>query len=121
MSIDRFCLVDEKKIYNWMICTQIVEELQRKGTDSWSDHTVYVMQGGVEYLYAYKNPAHAQADFLDWRSQPLAKITLSLAGLEQPSGRLPLTEEEIRKYMEEHKDDDFDFGCDEAEEDEDEL
>jgi hypothetical protein len=53
MSIDRFCLVDEKRIYNWMICTEIVEDLQRKGGSSWGDSSVYVMQGGVEYLYTY--------------------------------------------------------------------
>jgi hypothetical protein len=49
MSIDRFCLVDDKKIYHWMICTEIVEDLQRNGGSSWGNHSVYVMQGGVEY------------------------------------------------------------------------
>jgi hypothetical protein len=119
MSIDRFCLIDDKEIYHWMICTEIVEDIQRIGTASWGDHNVYVMQGGIEYLYTYKNPAHAQADFEKWRREPLEKITLTLAGFEQPGGRLPLTEEEIQKYFEEHKDDDFDFGFCEEDEDED--
>src|SRR5271157_5779061 len=100
MSIDKFCLVDEKKIYHWMICTEIVEDLQRKGGSSWGNHSVYVMQGGVEYLYIYKDAAHAQADFEEWRGEPLEKIKLSLDGVEQPGGRRPLTEEEIRKYFE---------------------
>jgi len=47
MSVDRFCLVDEKKLYHWMICTEIVEDFVRNGTGSWSDHTVYVMQGAL--------------------------------------------------------------------------
>jgi hypothetical protein len=115
MSIDRFCLVDEKKLYHWMICTEIVEDLQRNGTDSWSDHTVYVMQGGVEYLYAYKNLAHAAADFEEWRREPLERITLVLNGIEQPGGRLPLAEEEIRKYFEaQEQNEEWDFGAEEA-------
>lgn len=121
MSIDHFIYVDKKKIYHRMIYTEIIEQLRRKGTAKWSGHSVYVMQGGIEYLYSYQDPAHAAADFEEWRRQPLENIRLTLDGVEQPGGRLPLTEEEIRKYMEEHKDDDFDFGCDEAEEDEDEL
>jgi len=115
MSIDRFCLVDEKKMYHCMICTEIVEELQRKGGSSWGNHSVYVMQGGIEYLYTYKNPAHAQADFEEWRREPLENIKLSLDGVEQPGGRLPLTEEEIRKYFEvQEQNEQWDFGAQEA-------
>ena len=110
MSIDRFCLVDEGKIYHWMICTEIVEDIQRNGTASWGNHNVYVMQAGIEYRYTYKNPAHARADFEEWRREPLEKITLILDGVEQPGGRLPMTEEEIQKYFEARaEEDDWDF------------
>jgi hypothetical protein len=115
MSIDRFCLVDEKKIYKWMICTEIVEDLQRKGCSSSGKHSVYVMQGGIEYLYIYMDAAHARADFENWRREPLEKITLSLDGIEQPGGRVPLTEEEIRKYFEaREQDEEWGFGAEEA-------
>jgi hypothetical protein len=115
MSIDRFCLIDEKKIYHWMICTEIVEDLQRKGGSSWGNHSVYVMQGGVEYLYIYKDAAHAQSDFEEWRREPLDKIKLTLDGVEQPGGRLPLTEEEIRKYFEaQEQNEEWNFGAEET-------
>jgi hypothetical protein len=115
MSIDRFCLVDEKKLYHWMICNEIVEDSQCNGTDSWSNHTVHVMQGGVEYLYAYKDLAHAAADFAEWRREPLERITLTLNSVERPGGRLPLTEEEIRKYFEaQEQNEEWDFGAEEA-------
>jgi hypothetical protein len=115
MSIDRFCLVDEKKLYHWMTCTEIVEDLQRNGTDPSSDHTVYMMQDGVEYLYVYKNLAHAAADFAEWRREPLERITLVLNGIEQPGGRLPLAEEKIRKYFEaQEQNKGWDFGAEDA-------
>ena len=90
MSIDHFCLVDEKKMYHWMICTEIIEDLQRKGGAEYGDNTVYVMQGSIEYLYEYADPAHARADFEEWRRQPLENIRLKLNGMVQPGGRMPL-------------------------------
>jgi len=115
MSIDRFCLVDDRKIYHWVICTEIVEDLQQNGGSAWGNHRVYVMQGGIEYLYIYQDAAHAQADFDEWRREPLEKITLNLDGIEQPGGRLPLTEEEIRKYFEaREQEEEWDFWAEEA-------
>lgn len=103
MSIDHFIYVDKKKIYHRMICTEIIEQLRREGTAKWSGHSVYVMQGGIEYLNSYQDPAHAAADFEEWRRQPLENIRLTLDGVEQPGGRLSLTEEEIRKYFAEQE------------------
>jgi len=115
VSIDQFCRVDEKKLYHWMICTEIVEDFVRNGTGSWSDHTVYVMQGGIEYLYVYKTPTHAAAEFEEWRREPLERITLVLNRIEQPGGRLPLAEEEIRKYFEaQEQNEGKNFGAEEA-------
>jgi hypothetical protein len=96
MSIDHWILVDADaksvsgKVYNRMICTEIIEELQAKGSSSWGDHSVYIMQGGIEYLYVYKDAALAKADFEEWRRQPLENIRLKINGVTQPSGRLTL-------------------------------
>jgi hypothetical protein len=96
MSIDHWILVDANaksvsgKVYNRMICTEIIEELRAKGSSSWGNHSVYIMQGGVEYMYVYKDAAMAQADFEEWRRQPLGSIRLKIDGVTQLGGRLPL-------------------------------
>jgi hypothetical protein len=96
MSIDHWILVDANaksvsgKVYNRMICTEIIEELQAKGSSSWGNHSVYTMQGGIEYMYVYKDAAMAQADFEEWRRQPLENIRLKIDGVTQLGGRLPL-------------------------------
>lgn len=96
MSIDHWILVDANaksvsgKVYNRMICTEIIEELQAKGSSSWGNHSVYIMQGGIEYMYVYKDAAMAQADFEEWRRQPLENIRLKIDGVTQLGGRLPL-------------------------------
>jgi hypothetical protein len=77
--------------------------------------TQRLRDAGLEYLYIYMDAAHARADFENWRREPLEKITLSLDGIEQPGGRVPLTEEEIRKYFEaREQDEEWDFGAEEA-------
>jgi hypothetical protein len=96
MSIDHWILVAANaksvsgKVYNRMICTEIIEELQSKGSSSWSNHSVYIMQAGIEYVYVYKDAAMAQADFEEWRRQPLEDIRLKIEGVTQIGGRLPL-------------------------------
>ncbi len=96
MSIDHWILVDANaksvsgKVYNQMICTEIIEELQSKGSSSWGNHSVYIMQGGIEYMYVYKDAAMAQADFEEWRRQPLENIRLKIDSVTQLGGRLPL-------------------------------
>jgi hypothetical protein len=96
MSIDHYIYVTPEpnapqgRVYSRVIIADIIEEVNRKGGADYGDNTVYVMQGSIEYLYGYADPTHAQADFEEWRRQPLENIRLRVNGVVHPRGRMPL-------------------------------
>jgi hypothetical protein len=80
MSIDRFHVVRKN---------QTIEDVTDvKGRSLL--HTIYQMRAGVEHLYIFRTAAEAFLAFQQWRREPCEKISLTLAGVEQPGDRLPL-------------------------------
>jgi hypothetical protein len=53
-------------------------------------HTIYEMRAGVEHLYIFEDGAEAVETFERWRRQPCETIALTLDGVEQAGGRLPV-------------------------------
>ena len=104
MSIDHFIYVTPEpkaplgRVYNRAIVRELIEDVNRKGGKDHGQHTVFIQQAGVAYLYEYQHPAHARDDFETWRAEPCERITLKLAGVVQPEGRLPLTKEQIEEW-----------------------
>jgi hypothetical protein len=53
-------------------------------------HTIHVTWGGVEHLFIFEDGAQAAETFERWRRQPCERIVLTLDGVEQAGGRLPV-------------------------------
>ena len=94
MSIDIFKCVDRQNNHHrcWPIgpswCTP---EGYDEAVSLWNnDNTIYTMEAGLEYLYSYQDPTQAVSDFEKWRRMPLEDIRLTLNGVVQPGGRLPI-------------------------------
>jgi len=107
MSIDRYIYVKSEpkaplgRTYAWATVREITDDLNNNhGGKEYGQHSIYLVQHGIEHLYTYDDPAHAQEDFNTWRAEPLEAIQLKLNGEWKPEGRLPLTPEQIKAWQE---------------------
>ncbi len=83
MSIDHFHFVKGEAITE----LKTDEEIEAKKRD----HTIYVMWGGIEHVYIFEDKTQAVETFEQWRREPCEEIRLTLDGIRQPGGRLPVT------------------------------
>lgn len=83
MSIDKFHFVTKDT-------TTDIDHLEARDKLTPRAHTVYVMWASVEHLFIFDDGERAAEFFERYRREPCERIGLTLDGIPQAGGRLPL-------------------------------
>jgi len=83
MSIDKFHFVKGNTTTTDLKDAEEVASFRRA-------HSIFVMWSGVEHLFFFEDGAQAASTFEIWRREPCERIALTLSGVPQAGGRLPL-------------------------------
>jgi len=87
MSIDKYHFTAANGDYSEVAPPEWTARYAQPGPGT---HTINVVWAGIEHLYIFEDGAQATETFGLWRSEPCERITLTLDGVEQAGGRLPV-------------------------------